>query len=427
MQEKLGPELHKDLFSPCLKKATDLMLGRGEGSYLFTTDNEKYVDLVQGIAVNALGHCHPELVAAAKEQMQRLGHASFNLASYPIVLEFAQRLTQFTPGELDMFFFTNSGAEAVEGALKLARYVSGKAGIISFRGGFHGRTMGAASVTASNSAFRRHYAPFVPQVYFAPYPYCYRCSFSQKVDTCALECLTYLKQDLDYIIPADDVSAVLFEPVQGEGGYIVPPEKYVLALRQLCDDKGFFLIFDEIQSGIGRTGKMFASEHYGVVPDIMTAGKAIGGGYPMAVVASTKEIMNQWEPGSHGSTFGGHPIPAAAGLAQLNILAQEGFLEQVVAKGEYLRNGLKNVQTRFPCMGDIRGLGLMNAIEMVHEDGTPNTQLANDIGKHFYSNKVLVLTCGVKGNVVRFIPALNIENKLLDHIIELFESALRAA
>lgn len=418
---------YKDLFSPALKKATELMLDRGEGSYVFTTENTKYLDLVQGIAVNALGHCHPDLMNAAWDQIKRLGHASFNLASYPSVLSFARRLAQCTPGDLDMFFFTNSGAEAVEGALKLARYVTGKGSIIAFRGGFHGRTMGAASVTGSNAGFRRHYAPFLPQVYFAPYPYCYRCPFSKCVETCHLDCLNYLEQDFDYIIPSDDVGAVLIEPIQGEGGYVVPPEKYLTALRKLCSDKGILLIFDEIQTGMGRTGKLFACEHFGVVPDIMTLGKAIGGGYPMAVVASTRELMNRWEPGSHGTTFGGHPVPAASGLALLNILTGDGFLDQVAAKGVRFRTGLRELQKRFSCIGDIRGLGLMNAMELVRADGSPDAELTHRVIRYFHENKVLLLNCGVKGNVIRFIPALNIEEALLDDVLSLLEKALPAS
>lgn len=418
---------YEELFSPCLKKATHLVAHKGQGSYLSTSDGEQYLDLVQGIAVNQLGHCHPEIVAAATEQISKLSHASFNLLDYPSVLELASELRTRTPGALDMFFFTNSGAEAVESSLKLARYVSGRTSFIAFRGAFHGRTMGAASVTASNASARSRYAPFMPEVYFAPYPYCYRCPFNTHPDACDLPCLQYLKQDLETLIPADDVAGVVFEPVQGEGGYIVPPAKYVKALAELCKEHGFFLICDEIQTGIGRTGKMFASEHFGIVPDIMAMGKAIGGGLPMSVVASTKEVMKQWQAGSHGTTFGGHPVAAAAGLAQLKIVADKAFLNEVIAKGEHFRNRLMEIKTKFQTIGDVRGLGLMNAVELVDSDGNPDPDLTSKVTRFFLEKKILLFTCGTKGNILRFMPALNAEKDILDRAASVLEQALTQA
>ncbi len=415
---------YKEYFAPCLQKATDLVIECGNGPYLYTVDGEQYLDFVQGIAVNPLGHCHPAVVEAACAQVGRLCHGSFNLVSYPSTLEMAAALRAVTPSGLDVFFFTNSGAEAVESALKLARYVSRKNTVIAFRGSFHGRTMGAASVTSSKSSFRKHYSPFLPQVYFAPYPYCYRCPFGRVVETCNLECLAYLQQDLDYIIPAQDVGAVLFEMVQGEGGYIVPPRKYVDALVALCQEIGTLLIVDEVQTGMGRTGKMFASEHFGVTPDILCLGKAVGGGFPMAIAASTRELMDRWESGSHGTTFGGHPVAAAAGLAQLEVLREKGFLDAVIAKGERFRSALYSLQESFPAIGDIRGLGLMNAVEFVKENGEPDPEKAGKVREYFFSRKTLVLTCGVNGQAVRFIPPLNIEEALLDSVLDQLAEAL---
>lgn len=411
-------------FSPALAKATDLVMEKGEGPYLYTVDGDRYLDMVQGIAVNALGHCHPALVEAATEQIKKLGHASFNLASFPATLEFGAELSRHTPGELNNFFLTNSGAEAVEGALKLARFVSGRGSIIAFRGSFHGRTMGAVSVTSSKAGFRRHYAPFLPQVYFAQYPYCYRCPFKQKPDSCDLDCLAYFKQDLDYIIPPDDVSAVLFEPVQGEGGYIVPPQRYVDELKALCRAHGWLLIADEVQSGMGRTGKLFACEHFGLEPDILCLGKAVGGGFPMAVVAARKEIMEKWTPGSHGTTFGGHPVAAAAGLALLNIVSQPEFLADVEAKGQRFRQGLKGLQAKYAAIGDVRGMGLMNALEFVTPDGAPNPDLVKQVIAKLMEKKILVLNCGVYGHCLRVIPPLNMEEDLLMSIVDALDEAL---
>jgi 4-aminobutyrate aminotransferase len=424
MNDKCLKSAYQQLFAPSLKKATDLVIDRAEGPYLYTIDGERYLDFVQGIAVNQLGHCHPALVEAACEQIRRMAHVSFNLVSYPAALEMAAELKKLLPGGIDSFFFTNTGAEAVEGALKLARYVSGRTSIIAFRGSFHGRTMGAASVTSSSVSFRKHYAPFMPQVYFAPYPYCYRCPFSQRAENCHLECLEYLRQDLNYIIPAEDVAAVLFEPIQGEGGYIVPPQRYLEGLNSLARGMGAFLIFDEIQTGMGRTGKLFASENFNVFPDIMCLGKAVGGGYPLSIIAARQDIMEGWLPGSHGTTFGGHPVACAAGLAMLRIISTPEFLTSVGLKGEIFRSQLRNLQSRFPTIGDVRGLGLMNAIEMVDEQGQPNPKLANIITERLRERKILVLTCGVKGQAIRFIPPLNIDQNLLKEFFDVLEEVL---
>jgi 4-aminobutyrate aminotransferase len=426
MQIKQSHLIYPEYFSPSLAKATQLHIERGNGPYLYSSSGEQYLDLVQGIAVNALGHCHPVVVNAACEQIRKLIHCSFNVFNYDSALALAVELRKLTPKSLEMFFFTNTGAESVEGSLKLSRYLSGKSGIIAFRGGFHGRTMGAASVTSSNVKFRKHYAPFIPQVYFAPYPYCYRCKFGQRVESCNLECMEYLREDFNYFIPSEDISAVLFEPVMGEGGYVVPPEKYVTALRSLCDSLGILLIFDEVQTGLGRTGKMFAFEHYNVEPDILSMGKAIGGGFPLAVIASSKKRMMKWESGTHGTTFGGHPVACAAAIAQLRIIAEEGFLKTVSDKGAQFRCQLLELKTRYAQIGDVRGLGLMNAVEFVKENKKPDPERAAYIQKYFLENKILVLTCGAFKNVMRFIPPLNIDSTLLNQVIDIFDEALKS-
>jgi 4-aminobutyrate aminotransferase len=418
---------YSDLFTPSLKKSTDLIIDKAEGPYLFTMDGDRYLDMVQGIAVNPLGHCHPALVNASIAQIRRMGHVSFNLASYPGALNLAGKLRSLMPSGVDTFFFTNSGAEAVEAALKLARYVTGKGSIIAFRGSFHGRTMGAASVTSSNVAFRKRYAPFMPQVYFAPYPNCYRCIFEQQPETCHLQCLEYLKQDLNLVIPSDEISAILFEPVQGEGGYIVPPAKYVKALGELARNLNTLLIFDEIQTGVGRTGKFLAGEYFGVVPDIICMGKAIGGGFALSVVASRKELMKQWTPGAHGTTFGAHPVACASSLAMLEIVAQREFLSAVVQKGNHFRSRLSQLQNKFPSIGDVRGLGLMNAIELVKPDGQPDPDLCNQVIHSMMSKKILLMKCGVAGQAIRFIPPLNIEIPLLDQVIQGLDESLTGA
>ena len=415
---------YKTYFSPCLAKATDLVVEKGQGAYVYTTEGDEYLDLVQGIAVNALGHSDPGVLKAAKGQIDKLVHGSFNLISYPSTLEFASKLAQVTPGELDMFFLTNSGAEAVEGCLKMTRHVTGRSGYLAFKGAFHGRTMGAASITTSSVKFRQHYAPFLPQVYFTEYPYCYRCPYGCEVETCSLECLGALKESLKTIIPAEEIACAIFEPVMGEGGYVVPPKKYVEGLREFCSEHGILLVFDEVQTGMGRTGQFFASQHFGVTPDAMSIGKAVGGGFPLGIVASTKELMNKWSAGAHGTTFGGHPVACAAALEVVSRVSEPAFLPRVRELGEHLRSGLEALKEKNACIGDVRGVGLLNAIELVKEDKKPATELTNAVINGLKERKILALNCGPDKNVIRFIPPLNIEKKLLDHCLTVLEEIL---
>jgi 4-aminobutyrate aminotransferase len=241
-----------------------------------------------------------------------------------------------------------------------------------------------------------------------------------------LDCLEYLLADFEHIIPTEDVSAVLFEPVMGEGGYVVPPRKYVQTLGALCRDKGFVLIFDEVQTGMGRTGRMFAFQHFGVEPDMLLLGKAVGGGYPLAVLAATRRLMDQWPAGSHGSTFGGHPVACAAGLAQLEIIGAPGFLDSVSAKGDRFREKLIDLQKKYSEIGDVRGLGLMNAIELIQPDGRPDPEKTASIVAHLFSKHILVYICGVRDNIIRFMPPLNVTETVLDQMIDALEQSFSA-
>ena len=411
-------EIYETYFSPCLAKSTDLVVEKGQGPHVYTADGEKYLDLVQGIAVNALGHCDPAVLAAAKGQMDKLVHASFNLVSYPSTLELGAKLAEVTPGELDMFFFTNSGAEAVEGCMKLSRYVTGRTGYLAFKGAFHGRTMGAASITTSSVKFRQHYAPFVPQVYFTEYPYCYRCPYGCEEATCSLECLESLKRSTKTVMPAEEIACAIFEPVMGEGGYVVPPKKYVAGLREFCSEHGILLVFDEVQTGVGRTGQMFASQHFGITPDVMSMGKAVGGGFPLGIVASTREIMSKWSIGSHGTTFGGHPVAAAAALEVVARVSDRAFLAGVREMGADFRDGLNDLKEKYSCVGDVRGVGLMNAIELVGEGKAPAADLAGSVIAKLQERKILAMPCGPDKNVIRLIPPLNIKKELLDYCLK---------
>ena len=419
---------YKEYLSPALAKATDLIIEKGQGVYVTDVNGEEYLDFVQGIAVNAFGHNHPRITEAAKAQVDKLITASFNLVNYPATLELAKRLAEKTPGELNSIFFSNGGSEANDGAIKLARNYTKRPGIIAMRGSFHGRSLGATSITGSNSKYRKNQEPLVPSVYFTPYPNCFRCPYNTTCENCQLECLRELQWTFDYLIAPENVAAVIMEPVMGEGGYVVPPQKYMEGLSALLNKHGILLIFDEIQSGYGRTGKMFASEHFGIVPDIMTMGKAIAGGFPMSAIASTKEIMDSWLPGMHGTTFGGHPVCAAAGLAVLDLFEEEHTLDNVKEQGDYLKSRLQKLQKQYPIIGDVRGLGLMVAAEFVDpEDNSPSAEMLNAVKDYCFNEHMLTLSCGVYGNGFRFATPLNITREELDKGLEIFERALAAA
>ena len=418
---------YKKFLSPALSKTTDIIAASAKGCYLTDLEGNEYLDFVQGIAVNALGHCHPKVVAAIKEQAETIIDASFNLLSYQSTLKLAEKISEIAPGDLSVSFFSNGGSEANDGAIKLARNYTERPGIIAMRGSFHGRSLGATSITSSNSKYRKHQEPLLPSVYFTPYPYCFRCPYNTTEDKCTMECLQELQRTFDYLICPEDVAAIIMEPVMGEGGYVVPPLKYVKAIRELCTKHGILLVFDEIQSGFGRTGKMFASEQFNVVPDVMTVGKAIAGGLPMSAIISTPEIMSKWLPGMHGTTFGGHPVCAAAALAVLEEFKESNILENVNKQGLYLKERLLNMKAKYPVMGDVRGLGLMVAVEFVNpQDNSPSADVLNKVKDYCLKNKLLTLSCGVHGNGFRFATPLNINREDLEKGLAIFEKAVNS-
>lgn len=416
---------YREYLSPALAKATDLVITRGEGPYLYTQNGEKYLDFVQGIAVNALGHCHPKVVEAICGQTKKLINASFNLVNFESTLELAKELAEAAPGDLSSVFFSNGGAEATDGALKLAKAYTKRPSVIAFKGSFHGRTIGATTVTASNSKYRKYYEPLMGGVYFATYPGKDLCPKGFDEEQRTDFCLSDLDSLFSYVVAPDTVAAILMEPVQGEGGYVVPTQRFVKSVRKLCDKYGILLIFDEIQSGYGRTGKMFACEHFGVVPDIMTVGKAIAGGLPMSAVVGTKKVMDEWHPGMHGTTFGGNPVAAAAGLAVLKTFEEENILENCREQGAYLKEQLLGLKEKYPCISDVRGLGLMLAAEFSHADGSPAPDIWDKVKQSCLENHLLTLNCGVHGNGMRFATPLNVTKDVLDEGLSIFEKALK--
>jgi 4-aminobutyrate aminotransferase len=424
--ETMKFEDYREYLSPALAKSTDLVIESGSGAYITDTDGNTYIDFVQGIAVNALGHSHPRVVGAITEQAKKLATASFNMVNYPGTLKLAKRIAAYAPGELASTFFSNGGAEATDGALKLARAYTRRPSVIAFKGSFHGRTIGATSVTASNAKYRKYYEPLMGGVQFAPFPGKYQCPKGMDDgEERAAYCLNELEAIFSYIAAPDTVAAIIVEPIQGEGGYIVPHASFHEGLRKICDAHGILLIFDEIQSGYGRTGKMFASEHFGVVPDVMTLGKAIAGGLPMSAVVSTKKIMDAWLPGMHGGTFGGNPLAAAAANAVLDEFEENGVVANCVAMGDYLKARLLDLKSRFGFISDVRGLGLMLAAEYSREDGTPAPEIWSKIRDFCLANRLMTLNCGVYGNGQRFATPLNVTREVLDEGLAIFEKALQ--
>lgn len=420
-------ERYKKVVPPTLGHYNDLEITGGKGPYLFGTDGKKYLDFSCGIAVTALGHCNPKVVSAVKKQLTNLDHICIGVAYYEKYIELAEKLASLTGSGLDMCFFCQDGSGAVEAAIKLAKYTTKKSGIISFTGSFHGRTFGAMSVTNSKEKYKKGYEPLMANVYEAAYPYCYRCKFHDGKQCSPKECSFECLNNVEEVIAAngaDNIAAVLIEPVLGEGGYVAPPADYLTRLKNLCKKNNILLIFDEIQTGFGRTGKMFAYENYGVMPDIMCMAKAIANGLPLGGIIASKELMEKWSPGAHGGTFGGNPVSCAAALATINEIEKRKLLKKSETLGKYLVKKLNLLKEKYKLIGDVRGLGLMVGVEFIKEDGSPNPEATSSIVKECLANGLLLISCGSNDQVVRFIPPLIIKKPQIDEALKIFEGAL---
>ncbi len=393
------------VFTPALHIYHGLEVVRGEGATVFTADGRSYLDYSSGLAVLNIGHSHPRVMEAVRAQLDQVTHTG-GVYYHEASVAAAEQLLSVTPPGLDKLFFGNSGAEAVEAALKLARFVTGRQGIISFTGAFHGRTFGALSITTSNSAYRRKYHPLLPSVYQVPYPYCFRCPFRQVQESCGLCCLQELDETLRHRIPAEEVAAVIIEPFLGEGGYVPAPAAFLQGLRHLCDRHGIMLLFDEVQSGMGRTGRWFAGEHAEVVPDILTVAKGIASGFPLAAVVSRPELLDHWPSGAHGTTFGGNPVSCAACSATVAVIQDEDLLEKASYNGAMILARLKEIAEQSPRIGHVRGYGHMIGIEFVSERGEPDGAACERVITWCLQQGLILIGCGIERNVVRFIPPL---------------------
>lgn len=416
------PESH---LSPVWSRYTDIVAVRGEGAYLYDQNGNAYLDFTTGIGVTSTGHCHPKVVQAICDQAGKLIHGQANIVRHLPLLELVQELQQIVPDGLDGFFFSNSGAEAVEGALKLARHATGRPNVIVFQGGFHGRTVGTMSLTTSKTIYRAGYQPLMPGVFVAPYPYAYR--YGWEPEQAAAWCLDELEFLLATQTAPQETAAMLVEPVLGEGGYVVPPALFLRGLREICDRHGILLIFDEVQSGFGRTGKWFSFEHFGVIPDVITVAKGLGSGMPISGVIAPLALMEQWTPGSHGGTYGGNAVAAAAAVATIRTIREEGLLENARARGEQALEGLRCVQAKYPALGDVRGLGLMIGCEFRTPEGLPDRAMAKAVIAGCLENRLLLLSCGPWDNTVRWIPPLITSPEQIDEALRIFEAAVEKA
>lgn len=399
-----------------------LTISRGQGVYLYTDDGRRFLDFTSGIGVTNTGHCHPRVVQAIQEQASRIIHAQINICSHEPVLQLVEELGQVTPPGLDAFFFSNSGAEAVEAAVKLARHATGKPNVIVFHGGFHGRTIGTMSLTTSKTIYRLRYQPLVAGVFVAPFPYAYR--YGWDPEACSQWCLGEVRHLLHSQTDPSETGAVLVEAVLGEGGYIVPPPSFLPGLREICDEFGLLLILDEVQTGFGRTGRFFALEHFGVVPDILVMAKGLASGMPLSSIAAPPELMQRWEAGSHGGTYGGNAVACAAAVATVQVLREEGLVENAARQGEYLLSRLRGLASRYSVIGDVRGLGLMVATEFSTPDGRPDPHTAKEVQQRCFEKGLLLLTCGTYSNVIRWIPPLIVNREHLAQGLSLFAEAL---
>ncbi len=411
-----------EVVSPSYPRDYPFVMSHGRGTEVWDVDGNRFLDFAAGIAVCATGHAHPEVVNAVRDAAGEFLHISSDYWHERMVA-LAERLARLAPmGEPAMSFFCQSGAEAVEGAIKLARYVTGRQRFIGFLGGFHGRTMGALAFTSSKYTQQKGFAPTMSGVTHAPFPNPYRPLFAGPDQGRAV--LDYIRMLFERSVPASDVAAILVEPIQGEGGYIVPPPGFLSGLRDLCDEHGILLIFDEVQSGIGRTGRMFACEHEGVAPDILTLAKGLGSGLPIGAVVAKKQLMQQWKRGAHGNTYGGNPITCAAAIATLDLVERE-YAANAAAVGEYFIAQLRELARRYPCIGDVRGRGLMIGMELVQSNGAPAAPLCDALITRAYHNGLLLLSCGA--STVRFMPPLSVSRGEVDEAINLVRTALDEA
>ena len=412
--------------SPVWTHLSNIVVERGQGCYLYDAAGTAYLDFTSGIGVTNTDHCHPRVVQAVQEQAARLLHGQANIVYTPSLIHLVEQLKMVTPPHLDGFFFSNSGAEAVEGALKLARHATGRTNVVVFQGSFHGRTNQTMAMTTSKTIYRVGYQPLAAGVFVAPFPYSYRYGWDD--ETTVDFCLNELEYLLHSQTAPQETAAMIVEPILGEGGYVAPPPRFLAGLRQICTRHDILLILDEIQTGFGRTGHFFALEHFDVRPDILIVAKGLASGLPMSAIAAPLDLMRRWLPGSHGGTYGGNAVAAAAATATIQVIRDEGLVANAAARGRQLLDGLEEMQGHYPIFGDVRGLGLMIGVEISQPGGrTPDAEAVKRIQNACLARNLLLLNCGTYGNVIRWIPPLVVTEQQINEGLAIFEQAVQAS
>lgn len=410
--------------SPAYSRIFNFVAERAEGSYIYTVDGRRLLDFTCGIGVTNTGHCHPKVVEAIREQAGNFIHAQANVVIHKPMLQLIEELRQIAPPSIDSFFFANSGAEALENAVKIARVATGRQNVIVFSGSFHGRTAGTMVLTTSKTVYRSGFGPLPSGVFVAPFPYAFRLKMTEA------EASEYALEQLEYLLASQtapkETAAILVETVLGEGGYVVPPVSFIKGLREICDKHGIMLIFDEVQAGFGRTGKWFAFEHFNVVPDIITAAKGLASGMPLSGVFSSTDIMLRLDVGSIGGTYGGNAVACASAVATIRAMRDEKMLENASERGIQLMTGLRKLQDEYPQIGDVRGRGLMIGTEFIVDNKPAKAKpLVKEIIHAAEEHDLLLLSCGTYDNTIRWIPPLNVTAEQINDGLSIFSNSLK--
>ncbi|MER7861985.1 aminotransferase class III-fold pyridoxal phosphate-dependent enzyme [Amycolatopsis japonica] len=404
--------------SPLLKQATPVVVDHGEGVYLYDTDGKRHLDFTAGIGVTSTGHCHPHVVSAAQEQIGKLIHGQYTTVMHKPMLELTEKLGGVLPEGLDSLFYANSGSEAVEAALRLSRQATKRPNVIVFQGGFHGRTVAAATMTTSGTRFSAGISPLMSGVHVAPFPYAFHYGWDEETAT------KFALRELDYLFATvcapNETAAFFIEPVLGEGGYVPANPEFLAGLRERADKHGILLVMDEIQTGFGRTGRFWGHEHFGVRPDIVLIAKGLASGFPISGIAASEELMAKALPGSQGGTYGGNAVACAAAIATLEVIQRESLVENAAERGRQLLEGARVIADKSPSIGDVRGLGLLVGSEFTTPDGEPDTAKAQAAQKAASSSGLLLLTCGAYMNVVRMVPPLIVDSEQVDEALRIW-------
>jgi 4-aminobutyrate aminotransferase len=404
--------------SPLLKQATPVVVDHGEGVYLYDVEGNRHLDFTAGIGVTSTGHCHPRVVEAAREQVGKLIHGQYTTVMHKPLLELTERLGEVLPAGLDSLFFANSGSEAVEAALRLSRQATGRPNVIVFQGGFHGRTVAAASMTTSGTRFSAGISPLMAGVHVALFPYAFHYGWDEHTAT------KFALRELDYLFATvcapNETAAFFVEPVLGEGGYVPANTEFMAGLRERADAHGILLVIDEVQTGFGRTGRFWGHDHFDVRPDVVLIAKGLASGFPLSGIAASQELMSKAWPGSQGGTYGGNAVSCAAAVATLAVIQDEGLVENAAARGRQLLDGARLIGDKTPAIGDVRGLGLLVGSEFTKPDGEADAATAQAAQKAAAERGLLLLTCGAYMNVVRMVPPLVVDSDQIDEALRIW-------